>query len=162
MPQQLANSGTQSSPFTLSATSYFNIGARAFTNNEVGLPGISDTTTLSLQYYLPRIDKVFLDKDSIISVVKGAPSTRPQAPEDLEDAMLLGTVTYAPYVFNVDDDITIEETNYRRYTFRDIQQLEDRIKTLEFYTQLSLLEGETANMEIRDSCLLYTSPSPRD
>ena len=151
VPQQLASSGTQSSPFTLSATSYFNIGARAFTNNEVGLPGISDTTTLSLQYYLPRIDKVFLDKDSIISVVKGAPSTRPQAPEDLEDAMLLGTVTYAPYVFDVDADITIEETNYRRYTFRDIQQLEDRIKTLEFYTQLSLLEGETANMEIRDS-----------
>ncbi|BCU95382.1 MAG: hypothetical protein CM15mV8_2260 [Caudoviricetes sp.] len=37
VPQQLSNSGTQSSPFTLSATSYFNIGARAFTNNEVGL-----------------------------------------------------------------------------------------------------------------------------
>ena len=151
VPQQLASSGTQSSPFTLTGTSYFNIGARAFTGNEVGLPGISDTTTLSLQYYLPRVDKVFLDKDSIISVVKGAPSTRPQPPEDLEDAMLLATVSYAPYVFNVDDDITIEETNYRRYTFRDIQQLEDRIKTLEFYTQLSLLEGETANMEIRDS-----------
>ena len=29
--------------------------------------------------------------------------------------------------------------------------LEDRIKTLEYYTQLSLLESETASMEIRDA-----------
>ena len=64
--------------------------------------------------------------------------------------MLLATITYAPYVFDVDKDVTIEETNYKRYTFRDIQYLEDRIKTLEYYTQLSLLEGETASMEIRD------------
>ena len=151
VPQALSGSGSQASPFFLSSARFFDYGYRAFTNNQVGLPGISDTTTLSLQYYLPRIDKVFLDKDSIISIVKGAPSTRPQPPEDLEDAMLLATVTYVPYIFNVDDDVTIEETNFKRYTFRDIQVLEDRIKTLEFYTQLSLLESDTANMEIRDS-----------
>ena len=46
--------------------------------------------------------------------------------------MLLATITYVPYVFDVDKDITIEETNYKRYTFRDIQVLEDRIKTLEY------------------------------
>ena len=151
VPQAITGSGSQSSPFLLSSTRYFDYSYRAFTNNLVGLPGISDTTTLSLQYYLPRIDKVFLDKDSIISVVKGAPNARPQPPEDLEDAMLLATVTYTPYIFDVDRDVTIEETNFKRYTFRDIQVLEDRIKTLEFYTQLSLLESDTANMEIRDS-----------
>ena len=65
--------------------------------------------------------------------------------------MLLATLTYSAYVFDVDKDVTIEETNYKRYTFRDIQVLEDRIKTLEYYTQLSLLESETASMEIRDA-----------
>ena len=65
--------------------------------------------------------------------------------------MLLATVAYSPYVFDVDNDIVITETNYKRYTFRDIQYLEDRIKTLEYYTQLSLLESETASMEIRDT-----------
>ena len=85
---------------------------------------------MSVQYYLPRIDKLFLSKESVFQVVKGAPNTRPQAPEDVEDAMLLATVSYSPYIFDVDEDVTIEETNYRRYTFRDIQQLEDRIKTL--------------------------------
>ena len=151
VPEAIGGSGTQSSPFTLSATKYFDFNNRAFTNNEVGLPGISDTTTLSLQYYLPRVDKVFMDRNSIIQVVKGAPNVRPQAPEDIEDAMLLATLTYVPYVFDVENDVTIEETNYKRYTFRDIQVLEDRIKTLEYYTQLSLLESDTANMEIRDT-----------
>jgi len=151
VPQAISGSGTQAAPFTLSSTRYFDYAYRAFTNNEVGLPGISDTTTLSLQYYLPRVDKLFLSKDSVFQIVKGAPSTRPQPPEDVEDAMLLATITYVPYVFDVDKDITIEETNYKRYTFRDIQVLEDRIKTLEYYTQLSLLESDTANMEIRDT-----------
>ena len=151
VPQALAGNGSQSSPFTLNSTRFFDYGYRAFTNNQVGLPGLSDTTTLSIQYYLPRIDKLFLSKESVFQIVKGAPSTRPQPPENLEDAMLLATVTYVPYIFNVEKDITIEETNFKRYTFRDIQQLEDRIKTLEYYTQLSLLESDTANMEIRDS-----------
>ena len=151
VPQGLTGSGTQSDPFTLTNTKYFDFNNRTFTNNEVGIPGISDTTTLSLQYYLPRVDKLFLSKESIFQIVKGAPNTRPQPPEDVEDAMLLATVSYAPYVFDVDKDVTIEETNFKRYTFRDIQVLEDRIKTLEFYTQLSLLESDTANMEIRDS-----------
>ena len=64
---------------------------------------------MSLQYYLPRVDKVFMSKDSVVQIVKGAPSTRPQPPEDIEDAMLLATVTYAPYVFDVDS-----RCNYRR------------------------------------------------
>ena len=104
VPQALAGSGTQASPYTLSTTKYFDFNNRAFTNNEVGMPGISDTTTLSLQYYLPRVDKLFLSKDSVFQVVKGAPSRRPQPPEDLDDAMLLATVTYFPYVFDVDTE----------------------------------------------------------
>ena len=151
VPEKLTGSGSQASPWTLSATKQLDFDARAFTGNMSGLPGIGDTTILSLQHYLGRIDKVFMNKDSFIQVIKGAPAVRAQAPEDTEDAMLLATVRYAPYVFDVDDDITIEETNFKRYTFRDIQVLEDRIKTLEYYTQLSLLESETASMEIRDT-----------
>ena len=60
------------------------------------------------------MDKLFLSKDSIFQVVKGAPNVRPQPPEDVEDAMLLATVSYAPYVFDVDEDVTIEETNFKR------------------------------------------------
>ena len=149
--EQLSGAGSVASPWTLSATKYLDFDNRAFTGNLTGLPGIGDTTILSIQYYLGRVDKVFMNKDNIIQVVKGAPSTQPVPPDNIDDAMLLATLTIQPYVFNVDNDITIEETNYKRYTFRDIQYLEDRIKTLEYYTQLSLLEGETASMEVRDA-----------
>ena len=147
----LAGGGSVASPWTLSATKYLDFDNRAFTGNLTGLPGIGDTTILSLQHYLGRVDKVFMNKDNIIQVVKGAPATNPAPPDDIDDAMLLATLTYKPYVFNVDNDISIEETNFKRFTFRDIQILENRIKTLEYYTQLSLLEGETASMEIRDA-----------
>ena len=151
VPEKLTGSGSQSSPWTLSATKQLDFDARAFTGNQTGLPGVGDTTILSLQHYLGRIDKVFMNKNSVVQVVKGAPSVRPQPPDDIDDAMLLASVRYAPYVFDVDKDIEIEETNFKRYTFRDIQVLEDRIKTLEYYTQLSLLESETASMQIRDA-----------
>ena len=92
-----------------------------------------------------------MNKDNVVQVVKGAPATNPAPPDDIDDAMLLATLRYEPYVFDVEADVSIVETNFKRYTFRDIQVLEDRIKTLEYYTQLSLLEGETAGMEIRDA-----------
>ena len=150
VPEVLTGAGSVSSPYTLSQTTFFDFDNRAFTGNLNGIPGEGDSTILSLQHYLGRVDKVFLDKKSETLIVKGAPSTQPVPPDDIDDAMLLATVTYEPYVFDVDEDIRITETNYKRYTFRDIQGLEDRIKTLEYYTQLSLLEGETASMEIRD------------
>ena len=90
-----------------------------------------------------------MNKDNLVQIIQGAPATLPLEPDEIEDAMLLATLTYKPYVFDVDEDIEIKETNYRRYTFKDIQKLDDRIKTLEYYTQLSLLEGETASMEIQ-------------
>ena len=94
VPEKLTGTGSQASPYTLSQTKFFDFANRAFTGNLTGLPGIGDTTILSLQYYLPRVDKVYMSKDSVIQIVKGAPSTRPQAPEDVEDAMLLATVQY--------------------------------------------------------------------
>ena len=149
--EQLSGGGSVASPWTLSATKYLDFDNRAFTGNLTGIPGIGDTTILSLQHYFGRVDKVYMNKDGIVQVVKGAPATNPTAPDDIDDAMLLATLTYKPYIFDVDKDISIVETNYKRYTFRDLQVLEDRIKTLEYYTQLSLLEGETASMEIRDA-----------
>ena len=151
VPEKLVNTGSVTSPFTLNGTEFFDFGSRAFTGNQTGVPGPGETTIISLEHYLARVDKVFMNKDNEIQIVKGAPGTNPVEPEDIEDAMLLATVNYTPYVFDVDKDVSIRETNFKRYTFRDIQQLEDRIKTLEYYTQLSLLESETASMEIRDT-----------
>ena len=151
VPSNLSGSGSRTSPFTLTSGGKFDFNNRAFTGNLVGIPGRSDSTIISYEHYLGRIDKVFLNKDNVIQIVKGSPSESLVQPEDIDDAMLLATITYNPYVFDVEDDVSIVETNFRRYTFRDIQKLDERIKNLEYYTQLSLLESETANMSIRDT-----------
>ena len=151
VPDKISGTGTRTSPYVHTATEYFNFDDREFTGNLVGIPGQADTTILSYQYYLGRIDKVGINKDSKIVINQGQPSETPVEPGDPDDAMLLATLTIEPYVFDVDEDVTIQQTNYKRYTFRDIQQLEGRIKTLEYYTQLSLLEAETATFSVRDS-----------
>ena len=84
----LSNSGSVSSPYTLSATKMFDLLNRSFSGNQVGLPGQGDTTILSLEYYLGRIDKVFLNKDNLVQIVKGAPATVPLEPDEIEDAIL--------------------------------------------------------------------------
>ena len=151
VPAAISGSGTRLSPFLHSSNNYFNHSNRAFTGNLVGIPGQADTTILSYEYYLGRIDKLSINRNNKIIIAKGEPSENPVEPEAVEDAMLLATITIQPYVFDVDEDVTIVQTNYKRYTFRDIQQLEHRIKTLEYYTQLSLLEAETASFAVRDT-----------
>ena len=151
VPDKISGSGTRLSPYIFTDNEFFDFSTRSFTGNQVGIPGQADTTILSYEYYLGRIDKVGINNDAKIVVIKGEPSETPVEPADPDDAMLLATLTIKPYVFNVDDDVTVVQTNYRRYTFRDIQGLENRIKTLEYYTQLSLLEAETATFQVRDS-----------
>ena len=107
VPDKLSNNGTRQSPYTFTATEFFDFTNRSFTGNFVGIPGQADTTILSYEYYLGRIDKVGINKDSKIVIFKGEPSETPVEPADPEDAMLLATLTIEPYVFDVDEDITI-------------------------------------------------------
>ena len=48
------------------------------------------------------------------------------------------------------EDVSIELADHKRYTMDDIGDLEDRIKHLEYYTSLNLLEQSTANMKVTD------------
>ena len=54
------------------------------------------------------------------------------------------------YTLNT-DDVQIEKEDNRRYTMRDIGSLENRIKNIEYYTQLSLLEQDAQSLQIQDS-----------
>jgi len=103
-----------------------------------------------LEYYLPRIDKLFLDKHGKFIIKKGAAALNPTAPEDLEDAMHLYTLAISPYTFSPEDVQIIPQDN-RRYTMRDIGRLEKRIQNVEYYTQLSLLESAAENLQIQDA-----------
>jgi hypothetical protein len=109
----------------------------------------SDVST-DHEYYLPRIDKIFLDKDGNFKVIEGASSLNPQVPNDLEGAMHLYTLKVPAYTLST-DDVDIETVDNRRFTMRDIGNLEKRIENVEYYTQLNLLEQSAQSTQIQDA-----------
>jgi hypothetical protein len=109
----------------------------------------SDITS-DFEFYLPRIDKIFLDKDGNFKVVSGASSLTPQVPKNLDSAMHLYTVFLNAYTLDT-NDLTIQKMDNKRYTMRDIGRLEKRIENVEYYTQLSLLETNAQSLQIQDA-----------
>jgi hypothetical protein len=106
------------------------------------IPDNGSDIVLDYEYFLPRIDKVVLNKSRVFEVVKGIPSLTPVEPKDKDNAMTLYTLRNPAYVANT-SEIDIQYINNRRYTMRDIGAIEKRVENLEYYNTLSLLEQET-------------------
>jgi len=101
------------------------------------------------EYHVGRIDKIILDSTGKFRLLMGASGINPLAPKDPENAMVLYQCNVRPYTFS-SKDIDIKLIDNRRYTMRDIGKLEKRINNMEYYTSLSLLEKETADLFIDD------------
>ena len=110
----------------------------------------SDVIT-DYSYYLPKIDKIVIDKDGQIKYVEGVSSLLPKEPKTPADSMALFVLNQKAYVFNINEDIEVTTVDNRRYTMRDIGRIENRVKNLEYYTTLNLLERETESLQIQDS-----------
>lgn len=111
------------------------------------LPQPDFAMELDYEYYLGRIDKLVLSKDKQFKIVKGNPSVYPKTPMDSDDSMTLYIMKIPPYTSRV-KDIQIQYIENRRYTMRDIGNLEKRISNLEYYTALNMLESQTTDMTV--------------
>lgn len=110
----------------------------------------SDTIRADIEYYLPRIDTVYVDSTKRFGVVRGIASPNPLAPSIPENAMRLYDLRLNPYTYTKNDLKIVKEDN-RRYTMRDIGKLEKRIGNMEYYVSLSLLETSANNIQVIDS-----------
>ena len=108
----------------------------------------SDIIT-DFDYYLSRYDKICLDKNGDFFVQRGISAINPIPPKDPDNAMVLYQLKIPPYTTDP-SDVKVKYIENKRYTMRDIGKLEKRIENLEYYTTLSLLEKETADMFIDD------------
>ena len=127
---------------------------RGASGNIVGNPWIPVNTAandqlFSYEHYLSRTDKIVLNRDRQFQVIKGVPSLEAITPPDDPNAMTLYTVTLNPYTFDK-ADTSIRFVDNKRYTMRDIGELEKRIEAVEYYTTLSLLEQEAKSISIVD------------
>jgi hypothetical protein len=122
------------------------------------IPQNGSTITLSYQYYLPRIDKVILNKNKSFEILSGVPSLTPVEPKDKDGSMTLYILRHPPYLADT-ANTKVEYTDNRRYTMRDIGTISKRIENLEYYTALSLLEQSAVNKQ--DLTILDSTNLPR-
>jgi hypothetical protein len=109
-----------------------------------------ESILVDYSFYLGRIDRIYLAKGGKFQVKYGTPAENPQKPVSVDDSLELASINLPPYLYSTSDAI-IQFLEHKRYRMVDIKQLENRIKNLEYYTSLSLLEINTENLFISDS-----------
>ncbi|MAC91177.1 MAG: hypothetical protein CMO99_01285 [Woeseiaceae bacterium] len=119
-------------------------------NSGANILASKENLVFDFSYYLGRIDRLFLTKDGKFQVVYGTPAEKPEPPVGINDAMEIASIKLPPYLFNT-EQASIKFLEHKRYRMSDIKQLENRIRNLEYYTSLSLLESKTESAFIADS-----------
>ena len=108
-----------------------------------------------MQFYLPRMDAVYINSKGEFGVSPGVPARIPEAPAIPKDAMHLYTLSITPYTLDP-GEVGVEYIDQRRYTMRDIGHLDTRIGQVEYYAALNFLETEAQNKQILDTSSPYS------
>ncbi len=138
-------SGTSYSPFEFLGRTFTGDG-----NSAKNILASDESILLDYSFYLPRLDKIYLNKSGTFQMIKGIPAETPEWPNSVDGALEVASIKLPPYIYNI-EDVEISIAQYKRYQMSDINKLEKRIESLEFYTSLSLLERDTLNMQITDT-----------
>jgi hypothetical protein len=112
-----------------------------------------ETLTVAYEYYLPRIDKLFLNKYGKFVYKKGLSAESPKSPINGDDKLMeIASINLPPFLYTPQSAIISEKDN-RRYTMRDIGKLENRLTNLEETTSLSLLELDAKSLQVQSAGL---------
>ena len=122
------------------------------TFNSVQLPAPNSTLESNYDYYLGRMDRIIAMPDRRFLVKRGVPALYPVLPVNDTNGMVLYEVIIPPYTA-IAEDVSIKYVDNKRYTMQDIGKIDKRVKNLEYYTQLSLLEKQAKDTSIPDSSL---------
>lgn len=110
-------------------------------------PDWSDS--IQTTFYLPRKDRLVLTKTGKMEVIYGIPNVVPSFPQEPKSSMSLYLLNKPAYVFS-NKDVQLIQLDNKRYTMKDIGNIDKRVKKLEYYTSLSLLEASADSLLILD------------
>lgn len=120
----------------------------------------STSIYVDYSYYLARRDVVVANPNGTFDVIKGIPAVFPVTPQILETVMGIAQVYIPPYpsisstygriLGRTDLACRVDSVTFERHTMRDIGVLKSRIKNLEYYTSINLLEKQTNDLVITD------------
>jgi len=116
----------------------------------IDLVQVDSRITTSVQYYVPRIDSIFMNKSGRIGVVTGTPNDTPLTPRIPETTMPLSTVFVPAYTEDI-KEIRVTRAKNQGYTMSEVAQIEDRLFNLEQFTLLTQTENTLINFDIIDA-----------
>jgi hypothetical protein len=114
------------------------------------IPANTDLITADVAYYLGQAYRIVIAQDGSFRAIAGDRSFYPIYPSVPENSMELYRLAVNPYTLS-DSDVSLTYVDNRRYTMRDIADLETRMDKIEEITTLNMLELETATLEVLDS-----------
>ena len=141
-------------PFNTSTTtdkSPFAYNARIFETDTSYVVAPDESSIIGYTYYLPRIDKLVINKFEQVKLIKGVSSDKPAPPTEFGDAMEVAQITLPPYLYDPITGPSIKLYDNRRFTMRDIGKLEKRVDNLEVMTSLTALELDTKSLMVTDA-----------
>ena len=128
-----------------------NIDAENMFDSVPYIPSNNSNIMFDHTYYLSRIDILCLSQNGDFVGVRGIPSTDPAKPKVPEGMMKLYDVYLTPYTFDIQKDVHVKYIDNRRFTMRDIGNIERRVDNLEYYVLLNQLEKSVADLSIKDA-----------
>lgn len=146
---------------TISAATVNPSSTVSFGSTDLYIPAPNQIFEANYDYYLGREDLLTVSKNGIFSIIKGEPSDKPTKPAAPAIGMVLASLSIPPFpslpkreadIANKPEyGVSFSTTDVRRYTMKDIGQLDKRISTMEYYSALNMLEQKSFNHPILDS-----------
>ena len=111
------------------ARSPFEFAGRTFTGDKHSSKYIfasDESETISFNYYLPRLDRIYLTKDGLFQVKVGESSDDPKLPGAINDAINVANIALPPYLYDT-KNVQVTYVDHKRYQMSDIFRLENRV-----------------------------------
>lgn len=110
-------------------------------------------------YYLGRKDLLVLTKDKNFKIIQGVPAINPILPSQPDGSLSIANLTHDPYTAYLPSEapkgilpnLSVAKIQHRRWTMKDISDLQTRVNNIEYYTSLSLLEQQTQTLQVTDA-----------
>jgi len=138
-------------PATTTDKSPFEFSARTFESISKYVVAPNESSILGYTYYLPRIDKLVINKFEEVKLIKGVSADNPAPPTEIGPSMEVAQITLPPFLYDPVKGPKIKLYDNRRFTMRDIGKLEKRIDNLEVMTSLTALELDTKSLQVTDA-----------
>ena len=104
-----------------------------------------------IEFYVGKIDTLFLDKSGQLVLQEGEQTENPIRPAELATGLRLYDLRIQPFCLHAKTNIKLKKYDYFRYGMKEIYGLDKRIARLEDVVSLSLLEQKTLNMTVKDA-----------